>query len=282
MSERANETVELTEAGERYLDLLKQCLNRYIFIDEEVRDVRSLGWRRPLVTALASRGLRLVRTGGDRESRKIGRDWPAHPHAETMVGLRRLDNLQHCITHALRDGVAGDLIETGVWRGGATIFMKAVLVALGDSTRRVWAADSFQGLPKPNSEQYPADIGLDLTVYSELAVSVDQVKANFARYGLLDDRVEFLVGWFKDTLAVAPIERLAVMRLDGDLYESTMDALTALYPRLSVGGYVIIDDYNNAFFNACRQAVTDFRAAQHITEPLEEVDWTAVFWRRMS
>ena len=270
----------MTEAGERYLDLLKQCLNRYIFIDEEVRDIRSLGWRRPLLKALSTKGLRVVRTGGDRESREAGRDWPAHPHAETMVGLRRLDNVQYCITQALRDGVAGDLIETGVWRGGTTIFMKAVLVALEDRTRKVWVADSFQGLPKPDADQYPADTGLDLTVHPELSASVDEVKANFARYGLLDDQVRFLVGWFKHTLAVAPIEHLAVMRLDGDMYESTMDALTALYPRLSVGGYVIIDDYNNAYLEACRQAVSDFRAKENITEPMEEVDWTAVFWRR--
>ena len=109
-------------------------------------------------------------------------------------------------------------------------------------------------------------------------MSLDQVKANFARYDLLDDRVQFLKGWFKDTLPHAPISRLAVMRLDGDLYESTMDALTALYPKLSPGGYVIIDDYGA--INACRQAVHDFRNTHGIEDPIQEVDWTGAYWRR--
>jgi O-methyltransferase len=86
----------------------------------------------------------------------------------------------------------------------------------------------------------------------ELAVSLEQVKANFDRYGLLDDQVRFLKGWFRDTLPVAPIERLAVLRLDGDMYESPMDTLVNLYPKLSEGGYVIVDDYGA--IPACRQA----------------------------
>ena len=99
----------------------------------------------------------------------------------------------------------------------------------------MWVADTFAGLPKPRPELYPADEGLDYTMHTELAVSVEQVRANFSRYGLLDDRVRMLPGLFSDTLAGAPIESIAVMRLDGDLYESTTDALRALYPRLSPG-----------------------------------------------
>ena len=76
-----------------------------------------------------------------------------------------------------------------------------------------------------------------------LAVPEEEVKANFRRYGLLDDQVRFLPGWFKDTLQDAPIDRIAVLRLDGDLYESTIQALDALYPRVSPGGFCIIDDY---------------------------------------
>ena len=111
-----------------------------------------------------------------------------------------------------------------------------------------------------------------------LAVTVDDVRSNFARYGLLDDQVEFLVGWFADTLATAPIEKLAVMRLDGDFYESTMDALSALYPKLSVGGYVIIDDYG--CIDACRAAVHDYREAHGITDEIKLIDWTGAYWKR--
>ncbi|MGH8983462.1 MAG: TylF/MycF/NovP-related O-methyltransferase [Acidimicrobiia bacterium] len=211
-----------------------------------------------------------------RAEREFGLDWPEH--AETMVGLRRLDNVEECIADVLRRGVPGDLLEAGVWRGGTTILMRAVLAAYEDDERRVWVADSFQGLPKPDPESFPADAGLDYTSQAELSVGVRQVRMNFARYGLLDDRVAFLPGWFKDTLPSAPVERLAVMRLDGDLYGSTMDALEALYPKLSVGGYCIIDDYGA--LEACRRAVDDYRAAHGITEEIRAVDWTGVYWQR--
>jgi hypothetical protein len=141
----------------------------------------------------------------------------------------------------------------------------------------VWVADSFEGLPPPNPDKYPHDKGLHFEQYSELAVSIEEVKRNFERYELLDDQVRFLKGWFRDSLPGAPIGTLAVMRLDGDLYESTIDALSNLYDRLSPGGFVIIDDYS---IPACQQAVADFRAARGITDPIETIDWTGVYWRR--
>lgn len=143
-----------------------------------------------------------------------------------MIGIRRLDNLQDCLIDVLERRIPGDLIETGVWRGGAAIFMRAVLKVFDDTTRMVWVADSFQGLPDP--ERYPADEGTFYWEQEELAVPFETVKANFTRYGLLDGQVRFLPGWFKDTLFTAPMERLAVLRLDGDMYESTMVALEAL------------------------------------------------------
>jgi O-methyltransferase len=195
-----------------------------------------------------------------------------------MAGLRRLDNLQDLVTDGLRRDVPGDLIETGAWRGGATILMRAVLEAYGDPDRRVWVADSFQGLPRPDPGRWPAEAGDEHWTREQLAVPLEQVQANFARYGLLDDRVRFLAGWFKDTLPDAPIERLAVLRLDGDMYGSTMEALEALYPKLSVGGYVIVDDYGA--IPQCKEAVTDFRTAHGIIDPMEPVDWTGVYWQR--
>jgi hypothetical protein len=84
--------------------------------------------------------------------------------------------------------------------------------------------------------------------------------------------------WFRDTLPTAPVDRLAVARLDGDPHESTTDALVALDPKLSVGGYLIVDDY--VAIPACRQAVEDYRRRHAVTEPLVEIDWTGVFWRR--
>jgi len=173
--------------------------------------------------------------------------------------------------------VTGDLIETGVWRGGAAILMRAILKVYGDTSRRVWAADSFQGQPRPDPRKYPLDEGDGFWRLDLMKVSLEEVRANFRRYGLLDGQVHFLEGWFRDTLPSAPIDRLAVLRLDGDLYESTMEALQALYPRLSAGGYVIVDDY---VLPACRAAVEDFRAEHDIVEPLHTVEWTGAYWQR--
>lgn len=283
-----------------YLDLLKRTLTRMLFASgggpavPSGATARALQWsaRRLFVPAYMHAVRRvpalhrfvgpLQRTlrryvAVDPAERAEGRDWPAD--AETMIGLARLDNLQRCIEEVLRDGVPGDLIETGVWRGGATIFMRGVLAAYSDPSRLVWAADSFAGLPRPDAGRAPLDDGDTTWAFSaELAVPLETVKANFARYGLLDDRVRFLAGWFKDTLPSAPIERLAVMRLDGDMYESTMDALTALYPKLSPGGFVIVDDYG-ALAN-CRAAVHDFRTRHGIDDPIRNIDWTGVYWRR--
>jgi O-methyltransferase len=230
-----------------YLDLMKRCLTDAIYAAPE-----------------------------DLPARQDGRDWPREAH--TMVGLARLENVQRCVEDVLARNVPGDFIETGVWRGGTVIFMRALLKAHGVTDRRVWVADSFAGLPPPDPERYPLDRGLDLSIYPELAISLEQVQANFARYGLLDDQVRFLKGWFRDTLPHAPVETLAVLRLDGDLYESTTDALTHLYPKLAPGGYVIVDDYGA--IPACQQAVHDYREAHGITDAIETVDWTGAFWRR--
>jgi O-methyltransferase len=197
-----------------------------------------------------------------------------------MAGLRRLDNVEACVRDVLEQRIPGDLIEAGAWRGGTAIFMRAVLAAYGDTTKRVWVADSFRKLPKPDSSRHPADRGYDYSVRAELSVGVEQVKENFARYGLLDDQVRFLPGWFHETLHAAPIEQLAVLRIDGDLYESTYEALTSLYPKLSVGGYCIVDDYGA--LEPCRRAVDDYRRAHGITTPIRVVDWTGMYWQQLS
>ncbi len=156
--------------------------------------------------------------------------------------------------------------------------MRAILAANGDTERTVWVADSFEGLPPPNPEEYPADAGLNFHEVDELAVSREEVERNFERFGLLDDQVRFLKGWFKDTLPGAPIEQLAVLRLDADLYESTMDALVPLYPKVASGGYVIIDDYK--VIAACKKAVDDYRAQHGITERIVDIDWNGAYWKK--
>ena len=209
-------------------------------------------------------------------ARSAGMDWPAA--AETMIGIKRLDNIQFCIEQIIANEIKGDLIETGVWRGGAVIFMRAVLKAHNVTDRIVWAADSFEGLPKPDKSRYIQDKDDPHHKYQILNVSLEEVKYNFKKYDLLDEQVRFIKGWFKDSLPSAPIERLALLRLDGDMYESTMDALVHLYPRLSRGGYVIVDDFNTV--KACRLAVEDFRTKHSIKDEMISIDSESIYWKK--
>lgn len=247
-----------------YLDLLKKTLTGQIVEDRPKYAFSQPHW------SLWFRPSRY-----DPKRREEGKDVPALAH--TMIGGKRMRNIQYCMEDVLRENVPGDFIETGVWRGGATIFMRGILKAYGVTDRTVWVADSFEGLPKPDAKRYPTDRFLRFDLMSYFAVSEGEVRDNFSKYDLLDGQVRFLKGWFKDTLPSAPIEKLALMRLDGDLYQSTMDALTHLYPKLSVGGYVIIDDY---VMPSCAKAVNDYRAAHGIRDPLVDIDGAGAYWRR--
>jgi O-methyltransferase len=264
-----------------YLSLMKKTLSFSLWSDPGVSILhyRMQSWYKRLLVRIASSilghfKLQIVPSVTDANATD-GRVWPRYAH--TMIGLNRLDNIQFCVESVIKNNIEGDLIETGVWRGGACIFMRAILAAYGIKDRCVFVADSFAGLPKPDIAKNPQDKDDKLYAQSYLAVSLEEVKANFSKYDLLDDQVVFLKGWFADTLPDAPVEKLAIMRLDGDMYGSTMDALVNLYPKLSIGGFCIIDDY---YLETCKKAVDDFRAKWNIETPLIQVDWTGVYWQK--
>ena len=265
-----------------YLELLRRSLTRGTFdhvlvplaLENPTRKKRLIA---PLVRLLARRRIVLARAISMEGA--FAKSPPRQIRtADTLIGPVGLENLQHLIEDILRTNTPGDLIETGVWRGGSVIFMRWVLEAHGDESRVVWAADSFVGLPARGTTKHDQDLDdVDWARETWLEVSLDEVRGRAERYGLLDDRIRFLVGWFHETLPEAPIERLSLMRLDGDMYGSTMDALEALYPKLSVSGYVIIDDYQIA---NCRVAVDTFRERHTIMDPLVPVDRAIVCWQR--
>ncbi|MBC7473061.1 MAG: tetratricopeptide repeat protein [Candidatus Sericytochromatia bacterium] len=199
-------------------------------------------------------------------------------YSKTMIGIKRLNNLHYCIVETIKNNIDGDLVETGVWRGGATILMRAILKAYNIKDKLVWVADSFEGLPQPNPNLYPADKNLNFNDPNFINVSIEEVKSNFRKYGLLDDQVKFLKGWFKDTLPDAQIEKISVLRLDGDMYESTMDAMKYLYPKLSIGGYVIVDDWGA--LPMCKQAIIDYRNKYNIKESIYIIDSTGIYWKK--
>jgi hypothetical protein len=248
-----NETplIQLLKQKDLYLDLLKKCLMDLIYFKPN----QPHGYQ-DVIKGLV---------------------WPVNAH--TMIGLPRLNNVQYCVERALQEGIPGDLVETGVWRGGAVIFMRGILKAYGVLDRNVWVVDSFEELPPTKDSVYAIDHDLhSFSEFEELKVSLETVQKNFKRYGLLDTQVQFLKGWFKDTLPTAPIDKIAVLRLDGDLYESTMDVLVSLYPKVSPNGYVIVDDYHA--IGACKQAVHDYRKRHNIEDAIQEIDGVGVFWQK--
>lgn len=284
----------------RYIELLKNSLLNETYLENEIR----LLYIFSMIATEQKINVDVIREIGRylpnwvntvRQARQEGRPWwnitlndgsgqekklnlrNICEFSHTMVRRKRLDNITYCLDFVRNDQIPGDLIETGVWRGGASILMRGYLAAWEINDRKVWVADSFEGLPVPS---LPEDEGWDFSVDKVpiLAVSLEEVQENFRRYNLLDNQVKFLKGWFRDTLPHASIDRLAVLRLDGDLYESTIDALNALYHKVSPGGFIIVDDYGD--FEPCRRAITEFREIHRITEPIETIDWAGAFWRK--
>ena len=251
LRDRLRETTKQVDRSQRRITRLEQRAadlrtanadNRRLYIELLKRALMHTLYR-PL--DIGARGERVQRELDEEQARAQGRDWPRF--AQTMVGVQRLENVQHCVEAVLREDVPGDFIETGIWRGGTVIFMRGLLKAYGDpSDRLVFAADSFQGLPAADPEAYPADAPFvhntnmevaaprpDALVPSMLAVPVDEVRRNFELYGLFDDRVRFLPGWFKDTLPTVrgpdvvrgPPRRRLLRVDDGRPRESVSEAL---------------------------------------------------------
>ena len=266
--------------NELYLDLLKRSLTRALFAKPFDRHTIAPGrhhlrvLNRVIHRVLDPIHLELVHLRPSRPDDYIESTHAAASRAEdaeTMLGLKQLDQMQACMMAIAEKNIPGDALEAGVWRGGMTIFMRGVLKALGDTNRRVLVADSFEGLPDPDKKQ--DSFGWKKNA---MCASLDEVKSNFARYGLLDGQVEFIKGYFNQTLPHAEIDKLAVLRIDADLYESTMDVLNNLYPKLSVGGYAIFDDYQNLV--DCRRAIDEYRDKHNIKDPIIKIDKRAVYW----
>jgi len=234
----------------RYLEVLKKSLLNELYIENEARIIQVISsvvnnegldlkclFDTNLNNELIDVLIRIKQNGDFLIMNKKNQDKSVTPAPElrnltelshTMIGRKRLDNLQSCMEKIVRSNIPGDFIETGVWRGGTTIFMRGFLASYDIKDRFVWVADSFKGVP-PSSHEEDKEIDLSASVLPVLAVSLEKVKELFSRYDLLDSQVKFLKGWFKDTLHTAPISKLSLLRLDGDLYESTMDALEAYH-----------------------------------------------------
>lgn len=206
------------------------------------------------------------------DDRLYGRDWPHSAH--TMIGLKRMNNLHESLDYVRENNIQGDFIETGVWRGGASIFAKKYFDLYG-MNRKVFVADSFKGLPPPQVQE---DAGDPHHTIDFLRVSLADVQNNFKLYRALDENVIFLEGWFEDTLPNNDsIRELSVLRMDGDMYKSTMDVFDSCYHKVVKGGRVIIDDY---CIPNCKNAVHKFREVNSFTEEITIIDQCGIFWTK--
>ena len=205
-----------------------------------------------------------------------GRIWPPGS-ALTMIGKKRINNIYKALEYIRVNNVEGDLFEAGVWRGGATIFMKGYLEVYNMVDKDVFLADSFQGIPAPDIKKYPSDeahIGCD-TLEILKNNSANKVIEAFERLDLYDEKIRIIEGWFEDTLHKIQLNKLSLLRIDGDTYQSTWEVLSALYSKLSSGGWVIIDDMS---WEGCADAVRDFRRKYNINEKVIDIDWTGIYW----
>jgi hypothetical protein len=273
----------LSPAEDAYLELLRRCLTRDViqepFAPASARPASVKGFLlESAQKAIARKGLTIVRHDETTEEDRVeGRGWPAS--AETMMGLRRLEFFQSCLVDIIKNGLPGDLFEAGCWRGGAVIFMLGVLRALGDTSRRVWAADSFRGYPAPTGQSFDVDHHL-FRRSDYFSISRAEFEKNVRRYGLLGPRLHVLEGWFSESIPAAPIEKVSLIRIDVDGYEGVRDTLKLLYPKLSLSGYVLIDDIRQP---GAKRAVDEFFAESGLSEEILQVpqaDPRAVYWRK--
>lgn len=264
----------------RYLELLKRALVNWIYPEHELQVSYLQGDQVASDRLARSRYLRDI---SQIEADKFAELLEKKKHgfvtvlSHTLIGLRRLNHLEYCAREIFARGIPGDFFEAGVCQGGASIFLRALQVVWGQEQRRVWAADSFEGLPPATAIQ---DEGLDFTEsnYPWLAFSQERVEDHFRRYDLWSDNVRLVKGWFNETLPDLDCGPLSLLRLDADLYQSTMDVLTNLYDKVVPGGFVVVDDYGA--FEACRLAIDEFRLERNIQAPLKWIDWSGVYWRK--
>lgn len=169
-----------------------------------------------------------------------------------------------------RRKVPGALVDCGVFNGGSTALLSA-----GAPTRQAWAFDSFEGLPEPG----PNDPDVPANAAGGCRGSEERVREAFERYAH-PDRLRVVKGWFDDTYpeAAPQIDAVAVINVDCDWYEPVTLTLETFYPKVSSGGYVVIDDYGH--WEGSRRATDDFRARHGIGAPLTRIDYTGVYWRK--
>jgi len=263
-----NTTTAVVRAREAYIEVVKSYVSANIFGSAEMSVVPALGTNYFTAVPL------------DVKSRVGGKDWTYL--GLTMTGHARVKNVQDLLVDIIKKNISGGYMETGVWRGGSSIFARAVMRAYGEGNRKLFVCDSFAGLPPGERQLDSRDKGWDKTSYLE--VGVDTVVDNFRRLSLLDHNVIFAQGFFNLSMPRLRyhVDQLAILRMDGDMYESTVDVLYHMYDKLELNGYVIVDDWiqNHGEDFPSKTAVEDFWAVHGLKPNIFEIDGCSVYWKK--
>jgi O-methyltransferase len=198
----------------------------------------------------------------------------------TMTSPERIAALVEAVRYVSRHAIPGDIVECGVWRGGSMMAVARTLLDLGD-LRRLHLFDTFDGMPPPADidRDRTGSAAADLMASSDKETSsvwarspLDEVRGNLRGTGYPEELVQFVVGRVEETVPAGAPDTIAILRLDTDWYESTRHELVHLFPRLSVGGVLIIDDYGH--WEGARKAVDEYLAESGARLLLNRIDVT--------
>jgi O-methyltransferase len=197
----------------------------------------------------------------------------------TLTTSERISALCHSVRHVAQHKIPGDIVECGVWRGGSMMAAAMTLLDERDLSRTLHLFDTFEGMPPPSEADRRAIDGMSAAALLATAdksspiwayAPLDEVRANLASTGYPADRLRFIKGKVEDTLPKHAPHPIAVLRLDTDWYESTRHELIHLYPKLSAGGVLIIDDYGD--WEGARKAVDEYINDNRLPLLLQRID----------
>lgn len=235
---------------------------------------------------------RLPQLDAKRRALKLPRDMPeefadiyARCREYTMTSPERMYALYEAVRHVVGHGIEGDFVECGVWKGGSAMLMAMTLARLGEDGpgeggRRIRLYDTFAGMTRPTAVDVRARDGSDtLTRWEHFQradhnawayAPLDEVRANMAKTGFPAENIDYVIGTVEETLPAEAPDRIALLRLDTDWYESTYHEMLHLFPRLAPGGVLVLDDYGS--FEGARKAVDQYLEENDIRLLLHRVD----------
>jgi O-methyltransferase len=199
----------------------------------------------------------------------------------TMTSPERIHALVTAVEYVIANDIPGDIVECGVWRGGSMMAVAETLVRLGKTNRRLYLFDTFEGMPPPaeTDVNFRGEAAADLmskaerdTAWVWAVAQLEDVKERMRSTGYPEDLIEYVEGKVEDTIPREAPEQVAILRLDTDWYQSTKHEMKHLYPRLSPGGVLIVDDYGH--WEGAKKAVDEYIVEERVRCLLCRVDYT--------